>query len=288
MAFDSLTGQKIISPQSGEVFILADYFAVYNNSGDIPFVYRWEEIDSIIESVYSITFETGEMRYTIPKSAFTSNAHLLVSRAIIEGQIANHPDIKYKTIHRILPIKCNYKKFAQSNSSYIATGKYVDRDINSGYAAMQSSKMSKFLWIIGLIVAVVFFVALYMFYAEAESNWVYYLLIAAFAGTIMSTLLFLLFSLISNMRFKDYAKLDRATDENIIFVVNSDGFAAIEQCVFSEGELIPWSFADGYFETKYTYIITLRDGSVLWLPKQLFEKSQQTAIGKFIVSHISA
>lgn len=286
MAFDSLNGQKIISPHNGNMFIISDYFAVYSNSSDVPLIYRWNAVKSITENVSSINITLDGASYSIPKNAFTSNSQLLITRAIIEGQIANNPDIKYKTIQRILPVKCNYKKFAHPNSAYIATGKYIDRDINSSYSAMLSSKISKFLWIIGLTVAIVFFIALYLFFAEAETNWIYYLLIAAFAGTIISTLLFLLFSLISNLRFKDYKKLDRATDEDIIFVVSNDGFAAIEQCVFSEGELIPWSFADCYFETKYTYIITLKDSSVLWLPKQLFEKSMLSAISKFIIAHI--
>ncbi len=286
MAFDSLHGQKVVSDRTGEMFIFSDYFAVYNNTSDNPFVYRWDEIEEITETPSGMTFKVSENTYFVPYSSFTSNAHLLVSRAIIEGQIANNPEISYKTLHRILPIKSNYRKIGLSDTMYSGTGKYCARDINSGYAAMQSSKLSKFLWVIGLVVAIVFFFSLYIFFAEIEDNWPYYVLIAALGGTIISTLLFIIFSLVSKLRFKDYQKLDRATDEEILFIVSADGFAAIEKCAYAEGELIPWSRAELYYETKYTYVVILKDKSFLWLPKQVFEKSAVSAISSFIVSHI--
>ena len=87
-------------------------------------------------------------------------------------------------------------------------------------------------------------------------------------------------------RYANYVRSDVSTTENIVFIVARDGSAAIEECVYSGKDIIPWSKAESYFETKYSVVITLKDKSICRIPRKLFDKKVWDEMVIFIANNL--
>ena len=94
MAFESVSGQKVFSSATGLTYIFGDYFVVFRNDSAAPEIYEWKSVSSIAENHGSITISVGMSTYHIESAAFSSEEQFLTVRAIIEGQIAENPDIR--------------------------------------------------------------------------------------------------------------------------------------------------------------------------------------------------
>lgn len=286
MAFDSLKGERIYVSQSAETFLVGDYFSVFGNESEIPRIYEWTEIKSYSENPNGFTFVTfdGES-YSIPRMTFSDSAQLIRFRTIAEGQLSG---AKCRLTQRILPPKYNYSSVDVPEQSFSALCVYNEKDINSGSVAHIQSRTAKYIFLLGGIIFAAVFLALVFFLGEVAKNWFYYLPISLFSGIGVGVVIFLISSVVARLRFADFVKHDVSSLEETVIVVAHAGFAAVERCVYTGMELIPWSQADHYFETKSTIVITCKDKSVCWIPKRIFPKNVQNDVSSFIASRVTS
>ena len=286
MAFESLAGERIYVSQSAQTFLIGDYFSVYGMEDEIPMIYEWTDVKSYSELQNGVTIVTSDGEtYNIPRNAFSDNLQLIRFRAIAEGQLRS---TNCRLSQRILPPQYNYSSVDPPEQSFSATLRYNEKDINSGSVANMHSRMGKNVVVAGLIVFVISFLLLTYLRGELAENWFYYLPIALFCGIAVAVAVYLISSVIARFRFADFVKHDVATLEEAVIVIAHAGFAAVEQSVYTGMELIPWSSADHYFETKTTIVITCKDKSICWIPKRVFPKNVQNDISSFIASRVQA
>ncbi|MCL2754353.1 MAG: hypothetical protein FWD35_01380, partial [Oscillospiraceae bacterium] len=147
MAFESLPGVKIRDPEAKRIYIIADFFSVYDSytssitadedEHSLPEIYNWSDFSSVSETRNSFIFRitadkdkrtgaiTGEAKeFVIPAKLVSDPAVWLRLRAIVEGAIAANPDVDYSYGHRILPPKTLCSGCDVSNEAYIATAIY--------------------------------------------------------------------------------------------------------------------------------------------------------------------
>jgi len=286
MAFDTLKGERIYVSQNAQTFLIGDYFSVFGNESEIPLIYEWSEVKTYSEQAggFVIVTNDGE-NYVIPRNCFADSAQIIRFRSIAEGQLSG---AKCRLIQRILPPKYNYSFVDIPEQSYSASCFYNEKDINSGSVAHMHSRTAKYIFLVGLIVFILAFVALSVFVGRVEDNWYYYLPISFFGGVGVAVAIYLISSVIARFRFADFVKYDVSTLEETVIVIAHAGFAAVEKCVYTGMELIPWTMADHYFETKTTIVITCRDRSVCWIPKRIFPKNVQSDVSSFISSRVQA
>lgn len=286
MAFDSLKGERIYVSQTALMFLAGDYFSVFSNDSEIPNIYEWSEIKAYSEQPAGLTIVTDDGEsYSIPKASFTDPKQFIRFRTIAEGQMQG---AKCRLTQRILPPKYNYSSVDIPEQSFSASCVYNEKDINSGSVAHMHSRTAKYMAIIGGLVFVIVFLALAFFRGGLSENWYYYLPISLFSGIGVGVGAYLISSVIARFRFADFVKHDVSALEETIIVVAHAGFAAVEKCVYTGMELIPWTQADYYFETKTTIVIACKDKSVCWIPKRVFPKNVQSDISSFISSRVTA
>lgn len=286
MAFDSLKGERIYVSQSEQMFLVGDYFSVFRNSSEVPLIYEWSEIKGYTENPTSFILVTEDSEsYVIPKACFSGATQIIRFRTIAEGQITG---AKCRLTQRILPPKYNYSSVDIPEQSFSADCVYNEKDINSGSIAHIHSRTAKYIFLIGGLVFVAVFLLLTFIRGEFASSWFYYLPISIFCGIAAGVAIYLISSVIARLRFADFVKHDVSALENNVIVVAHAGFAAVEKCVYTGMELIPWSQADFFFETKNTIVITCRDRSVCWIPKRIFPKNVQNDLSSFIASRVTA
>ncbi len=286
MAFESLMGERIYVSQSAQTFLVGDYFSVYGMEDEIPDIYEWSEVKSYseLQNGVTITVSSGET-YHIPRNAFSDNLQLIRFRAIAEGQLQS---ANCRLTQRILPPKYNYCSVDPPEQSFSATCRYNEKDINSGSVASMHSRTGKYIIAVGLVVFAVMFLVLAFVRGNLAESWFYYLPISVFCGIGVAVAVYLISSMIARFRFADFVKHDVSTLEETVIVIAHAGFAAVEQAVYTGMELIPWTNADHYFETKTTIVITCKDKSICWIPKRIFPKNVQNDISSFIASRVQA
>ena len=286
MAFDSLPGFMMEVPQNHQTFIIGDYFAVFEDDSDMPDVYEWSAVRSYNELAdqFRVTFDRAE--YTLPKNAFTDNLQLIHFRTIAEGMLSGKPDTQKTVRSRIVPPKYDYVNADLSSNVFTGTGIYAEKEINSGSVSHIYSKIRVPIWLIAAASAVLSFLGMWVFIGKLEENALFYLIISFFIGLGVGTILYLVLCIIARYRYSGFLKHDVSTMENIVFIVAPDGFGAIEKCIYSGKELIPWSFARYFYETKYSVSIVCRDKSVCCIPKRLFQKSAQNDMLEFIAARV--
>lgn len=286
MAFESLAGERIYVSQSAQTFLVGDYFSVYGMEDEIPMIYEWSDVKSYseLQNGVTVTMSDGET-YQIPHNSFADSLQLIRFRAIAEGQLSS---ASCRLTQRILPPKYNYCSVDPPEQSFSATCRYNEKDINSGSVANMHSKTGKYVIAVGLAVFAIVFVILAYFRGNVGENWFYYLPISAFCGVGIAVAVYLISGMIARFRFADFVKHDVSTLEETVIVIAHAGFAAVEQAVYTGMELIPWTSADHYFETKTTIVITCKDKSVCWIPKRVFPKNVQNDISSFVASRVQA
>jgi len=287
MAFDALSGFKLSVSQHNLTYIIGDYFAVFDDETDIPEVYEWKAVTAYEEFVdhFHIVFERAD--YTIPKSCFVDNMQIIHFRTIIEGMLSGRRDVSFNVKKRIIPPKYNYVNADLSaDNTFTGTGIYAEKEINAGSVSHIYSKLRVPIWLIAAASAIISFAALWVFGKNLEENFIFYLVISFFIGVGVITVLYLILCIIARYRYSGFLKKDVSTVENIIFVVAPDGFGAVEQCIYCGKELIPWSFAKYFYETKFSIAIVCKDRSVCCIPKKLFQKGVQNDVLEFIAARV--
>ncbi len=286
MAFDSLRGEKIHVSQTAQTFFFGDYFAVYENESDVPRVYEWSSVKNYTEKPSEISFvmDDGES-YVIPKNSFADSTQLIFCRSIAEGQLS---DAVSRPGQRIIPPKYNYCGTDLPELSYSASGVYTEKDINPGSAANIHTKTAKILWLVAFLVAAAVFICLNIFLGDLPKNWYYYAPISAFSGAGVSVIIYVILGIMSKFRYSDFVKYDVSATEEIVLVIAPGGFAAVERCVYTGTELIPWTKVSYHFETRQTVVIVCKDGYACWIPKRMFPKNVHNDISTFIATHAQA
>lgn len=286
MAFDSLKGERIYVSQSERMFLVGDYFSVFRNNSEVPLIYEWSEVKNYTENqtAFILTTENGES-YSIPKACFSGPAQIIKFRAIAEGQLTG---ARCHTPQRILPPKYNYSSVDIPEQSFSAECTYNEKDINSGSVAHIHSRAGKYIFLLGGLVFVVVFLLLSFIRGELSTSWFYYLPISIFCGIGVGVAIYLISSVVARFKFADFVKHDVSAMEETVVVVAHAGFAAVEKCIYTGMELIPWSQADFFFETKNTIVITCKDRSVCWIPKRVFPKNVQNDLSSFIASRVTS
>ena len=287
MAFEALSGLMLPVSQNDRTFVIGDYFAVFDDDTDIPEVYEWKSVIGYAETSDSFEVDFEREKYTIPKNAFIDNMQIIHFRTIVEGMLSGVKGVQIRIRDRIIPPKFNYSNADLSTSVFTATGIYAEKEINTGSVSHIYSKLKFPIWLIAAITAVGSFLAMWGIGRDLDKNYIFYLVIAFFIGLGTGIVIYLIMCIIARYRYSGFLKRDVSTVENIVFIVAPDGFGAIEQCIYCGKELIPWSFAKYYYETKHSISIVCRDKSVCCIPKHLFQKNEQNDLAEYIAARVA-
>lgn len=285
MAFETVNGQKIFSSATGMTYIFGDYFVIFRSDNSTPEVYDWQNITSITENHGDLTISTDTTTYFVENSAFTSDDQFLTVRAIIEGQIAEHPDIRYKFNNRILPLKYLYRNIEASNA-YVMRGVYDEKVINSSNISLTSARFGRVIFMFSLLLMAIFFFIIASIMGNLQDNWIYCLPLSIFFGIIVSVIIYLIIGMVAKHKYSSVQKVDPATTKEITVVVAPEGFAAVESSVYTAHDLIPWSEANFFIETHMGLVVLRDNKSVFWLPKSFMPKNQQSGIYNLIASKV--
>lgn len=285
MAFETVNGQKIFSSAAGMTYIFGDYFVVFRSDNSTPEVYDWQNITSITENHGNLTISTDTTTYFVENSAFASDDQFLTVRAIIEGQIAEHPDIRYKFNNRILPLKYLYRNTDASNA-YVMRGVYDEKVINSSNISLTSARFGRVIFMFSLLLMAIFFFVIASIMGNLQDNWIYCLPLSIFFGIIVSVIIYLIIGMVAKHKYSSVKKVDPATTKEITVVVAPEGFAAVESSVYTAHDLIPWSEANFFIETHMGLVVLRDNKSVFWLPKSFMPKNQQSGIYNLIASKV--
>ena len=272
--------------QNNQTFIIGDYFAVFENDSDMPNVYEWSAVRKYTETSDHFTVSFDREEYTLPKNAFLDNMQQIHFRTIAEGMLSGQKGVEKNVKSRIIPPKYDYVSADLSSNLFTGTGVYAEKEINTGSVSHIYGKIKVPIWFIASAAAVLSFVAMWLIGGNLDKNYIFYLVIAFFIGLGLGTIIYLILCIIAKYRYSGFLKRDVSTVENLVFVVAPDGFGAVEQCIYCGNELIPWSFAKYFYETKHSISIVCRDKSVCCIPKRLFQKSDQTSLVDFIAARV--
>lgn len=285
MAFESVRGRKVFSPLTGMTYIFGDYFVVMKGEGVVPDIYEWSQVTAVTETMSTLSITAGNESYNIEMNAFENEDKFLAVRTIIEGQIAVHPEIRYKFNKRILPLKYLYQNMTPDNA-YIMKGVYDEKVINSCNIALVIARFGRYMFMMTIILIVALFFIIAAALGDFKENWLYCLPLSIFIGIMISIVVYLVVGIIARHKFNSTKKYDPATSKEITVVVAPEGFAAVESSVYTGRDLIPWSEANFFIET-HAGLVVLRDNkSVFWLPKSFIPKNQQSDIFGLIASRV--
>ena len=287
MAFEALPGVKVISHTKGQTFIVGDFFAVYQKGADFPTIYRWTQIDAIVENSDNFIIVADGVIYKIPKSCVPDEKKLLNLRGILEGAVSNNPEINYTHQKRILPPKSEYQSGDITSAQFKASGVYNEREINFSNVVLLNTRLGKAFRVIAFLTILLVFLLLHVFHGETAKNWIYFIPVSLFTGGIVVMFVYLVCTIIARYYYASVYKVDPALTVEITFAVCPEGYSAVESHLHTGFEFIPWSEAAYFIETNYAYIIYKSKGSIFWLPKRLFEKDVQNELSDFIASRVN-
>ena len=287
MAFEALSGFMLPVSQNDWTFIFGDYFAVFDDDTDVPNVYEWKSVKGYAETADAFTISFEREEYVIPKNAFIDHMQIIHFRTIVEGMLSGVKDVEIKIRDRVIPPKYDYTNADLSTSVFTATGVYAEKEINTGSVSHIYSKIRVPIWLIAALSGVLMFFAMWGVGKKLEENYIFYLVISFFIGLGVGVVIYLILCIVARYRYSGFLKRDVSTVENIVFIVAPDGFGAIEQCIYCGKELIPWSFAKYFYETKYSISIVCRDKSVCCIPKHIFQKNVQSDLVEYIAARVS-
>lgn len=285
MAFETVNGQKVFSSTTGMTYIFGDYFVVFRGDNFQPEIYEWTEIVSVSDNNDALTIETENSSYSVERNAFNSDDQYLSVRAIVEGQIAVHPSIKYKFNKRILPLKFLYRNITTPNA-YVMSGVYEEKVINSCNISLVSARYGRFIFLFALILIAAIFAVLIGVMGSIAEDWYYCLPIAIFSGIIISVVIYLIVGMTARHKYNQVYKVDPALTKEVTIVVAPEGFAAVESSVYTGHDLIPWNEASFFIETHVGVVVFRDNESVFWLPKSFIPKSEQNNLISIIATRV--
>ena len=285
MAFETVNGQKVFSSMTGMTYIFGDYFVVFRGENFQPEIFLLGEIVAVTDSNNALVISTDISTYTIERNAFSSENQYLSVRAIVEGQIAVHPNIKYKFNKRILPLKFLYRNITTPNA-YVMKGMYEEKVINSCNISLVSAKYGRYIFIFALFLIVAIFAVLIKVTGTLTEDWYYCLPIALFSGIIISVVIYLIVGMTARHKYNQVNKVDPALTKEITIVVAPEGFAAVESSVYTGHDLIPWNEASFFIETHVGVVVFRDNESVFWLPKNFIPKNEQNNLISIIATRV--
>jgi len=285
MAFETVNGQKVFSSTTGMTYIFGDYFVVFRGENFLPEIYDWGDVVSITDNSANLVITTDASVYTIEKNAFSSEEQYLSVRAIVEGQIAVHPSIKYKFNKRILPLKFLYRNITTPNA-YVMRGVYEEKVINSCNISLVSARYGRYIFMFALVLIIAIFFVLIRVNGTLTDDWYYCLPIALFSGIIISVAIYLIVGITARHKYNQVNKVDPALTKEVTIVVAPEGFAAVESSVYTGHDLIPWNEASFFIETHVGVVVFRDNESVFWLPKSFIPKSEQNNLISIIATRV--
>lgn len=285
MAFESVSGQKVFSSATGFTYIFGDYFVIFRGDSDVPEIYEWKSVSSVTENRGNISISVGLSTFHIESAAFSSEEQFLTVRAIIEGHIAEYPDIRYKFNQRILPLKYLYRNIDASNA-YVMRGVYEEKVINQSNISLVSARFGRVIFVFAIMLMAIFFMIIAGIMGNLQDNWIFCLPLSIFFGIIVSVIVYLIIGAVARHKYSSVQKADPATTQEITVVVAPEGFAAVESAVYTAHDLIPWNEANFFIETHVGLVVLRDNKSVFWLPKSFMPKNQQAGIYNLIASKV--
>jgi hypothetical protein len=284
LAFEALKGIRVLV--GDDTYIIGDYFSVIPNSEAEPRIYTWKELTSLSELKREFTLKFGDNQFKISKKILGDNEHILYMRALLEGVIANFPEVEYHHQRRILPPKRIYRNCDTPADAYIARGVYNEKEISFSNVILAQIRYGKVFFVIFFVVACAMLFLLYREVGGIKANWFYFLPISIFSGLAAAMFGYLAMSIISKHVYATLLTLDPALVMPVTFVVSNDGFAAVESELYLGTDLIPWNEVGFFIETNYTFIVYRDSRAIFWLPKRFFPKEVQKELSDFIAQKL--
>ncbi|MCL1903217.1 MAG: YcxB family protein [Oscillospiraceae bacterium] len=288
MSFESLSGVKINDSETKRAFIIADFFSVCESDEGVPRIYKWSDFQSVTETRDFFSLKSGADEFEIQKSLIRDPAVLIRVRAIIEGAIADNPNIDYKHGKRILPPKTLCSGCEIPTEAYVATGAYMEREINNSNITLHNPGFDKLIWVFAVFAAILVLALQFIFWGDITdiSNLLVYTVISVFAGGIAGMTAYLFCAYGAKTLYGRILKDDPALLEDITFVICDKGFMAAETEVYDYSDIIRWNQVEYFIETKHVYIVFNKNKAVFWLPKRLFPKDIHKELGDFIADRL--
>jgi len=293
LAFESQPGVKIKSADTKQIFIIADYFSVYEKGEENPNIYEWSKFASVAETKDAFTLNTGTKTYRIPKKIIPDPAVQLRVRAIIEGVVAAYPHIEYTYGMRILPPKFLCVGCEIPPDAYVAVGSYKEKEVNNSNVVLLSAGLDKAVLFVFPIVALAVFTVLWFVWGKDAigttkglNNLIKFIPISLFAGAGAAMTVYLVCAFAAKTLYSRILREDPALLEEITFVVCEEGFIAAESEVFDFSDIIRWSETAFFIETNHAYIVFKNRKAVFWLPKRLFPKDIHKELSDFIADKL--
>lgn len=273
MAFKNIKGVRVKSNDDGQVFILADCFAVYENNSDTPTVYEWSDLININEVKSSITINTTEKTYKIHKKYFDSDTSYLTALAIIEGACADF-SIAYTHSKRLIVSKDKYIDADLPKETFAASGFIDENEMASIYSSVRNSFITKMLFSFSVFICAIVFMLLYTKFTNEIRYIPLFLMISIMSGAIFAIIFFLVQHTISKGIILKMVKSDPVINFQITYAICKTGFVEIESFLFTKESYISWREADSYIDTNKAIVILKGNSMLMKLPKRLFTRDE--------------
>jgi hypothetical protein len=288
LAFENVEGIKVISHQDNRIFLIGDYFSVYEGDSRVPVIYEWTDVKSVTENKHGFIFlMQDDSLYKIGKTLINGVSRQLKLRAIVEGNIAKYPYIEHRHQKRVLPAKTHYTSCDMPSRAYSSKGVYNEKEISYSNVTLLNIRLGKLFIVVGIIITLAAFLFCIFVIKDVALNLKYYIPISVFCGVIIAMFIYIACAIVAKYIYSSLAKVDVTLDQEITFVIAEEGFSAIETELHSGFDLVRWDEVAYFVETNYVFIIYKNKRAVFWLPKRLFTKDRQKEISNFIAARLN-
>lgn len=270
MAFCDLKPVKVFDESSNTSYVIGEVFAVYGNS-PVPVIYSWDQVRYVVEEKRIITVKTDNCDYIIQKKCFSIPDDYFRAIAIIECSQKNGGFV-YEHQRRVLPLKSEYIEIDRGREYYSGTCEIDENDAASTFIMLMNFRLMKVLWLIAIIIMLVIFLGLHLIFGVNRDNILYFIPISVISGGIVTLLVYLFCYLNARRKYTSMAGCDPASEEIVSFVISPIGFAACEECIFDNQELIPWNAFDFFIESDKMFVLFKDGAPCVFVPKSAFDK----------------
>lgn len=285
MLFNNLPGQNL-SDKNGNLYIISDSFSIIFPGDPIPRVYEWKDLSSIKIDDNSITINTGDGSYFLYPDIFESRKQFLTVKTLIIV-LAKKAEVSCVTNPDLLPDKSMYIGADIPANAIYAKGEYNIKDIKSSLLLLLVGQTTGFLWTVGILCGLTALLLMNIFIGFNEDNWWFLLTGGFFSGVGSVALLYILSIFFARVHYASIFKSYQKYKDSVTFAICDEGFSACESDVYSPTEIIRWNKNDHFIETASMFIVTRKHRSVLWVPKALFDKDEQSKIADILALNLS-
>ncbi|NMA79608.1 MAG: hypothetical protein GX967_03050 [Clostridiales bacterium] len=265
MAFLNVDGVEVQSPSGDNTYIISDYFTIFSDNSVSPTIYSWHDVTGIYENIgrFEINLKRGE-KVILQKEWFNSVEEILSCRAIMEAQ--SKENFKYRHLQRVLPNKTSYINADLPENTLVYKNKYNYEELLQANIAITTQRILKYIWLCTFILSIITFFMLRRHHAniidDVWADMIISILIALTAAIMLS----LIYYLIDKSLIRRMKKSDEALGVSICFIISPIGIAAIEECINTFNDIIPWSEVNSYSVTDTMLIFAIKNHQKLWLP----------------------